>query len=118
MVPAGSSRTPRAFQKTLDIRFLRNRSYRPTTFPPEPRKTASNSKRIPNEWMLLHGWIQSPSPSASPSVRRSPLIRGKNRSATRTASPMIRPRVRFLTIIGTARNLVSLYFFPIRRDLT
>jgi len=98
MVPAGSSRTPRAFQKNLEILFLRKRWYIPTTFRSGPRKSASKTKRIQNEWMLLHGEIQSPSPGASPSVNRRPLRREIVVSATLIRLPAVRFRVLFHTV--------------------
>src|SRR5512143_2417153 len=77
------------------MRFLRNRSYRPTTFPSGPRKSASISKRIPNVWMLLHGRIQSPSPGPRLFVNSSPLKRETNVSATRIPVPTMELRVLF-----------------------
>lgn len=113
MVPAGSSRTPRALQKTLDMRFLRNRSYRPTTFRSGPRKSASNSKRIPSEWMLLHGEIQSPSPAVSPFLHNSPRDLDRKVRASRIEFPTVTFRVTLRALIGErAHNPVHSFCPP------
>jgi hypothetical protein len=114
IVPAGSSRTPRAFQKTLEMRFLRNRSYFPSTRRSGPRNRASKSNRIPMEWMLLQGVSQSPSPGAGSSAPRSPRNRFKKVSASRMAPPMAIPRETFHALSNRAirRLLFPFLVYP------